>query len=99
MSSEQPDLPLVLVEWNDAWGKGEEPVTLSDVAATHQPTVIHTLGWVLLEDEDGISLANEYYLDTYRGRTFIPRVLVRSVTPFSLTKPRKRKERTVEDER
>lgn len=88
----RPDLPLVIVEWNDAWGKAEESVTLADVAATHHPTVIYTLGWVLFEDDKGISLANEHYLDIYRGRSFIPRELIRSVTPFTLTKPRKKKD-------
>lgn len=90
MSKPDHALALVLVEWNDAWCKAEEPVTLSDVGATHQPTVIHTLGWVLLSDDTGISLANEYYLDTYRGRTFIPASLIVSVTPFTLTKPRQK---------
>lgn len=83
-------LPLVVVEWNDAWIK-EAGVTLEDVGATHVPTVVTTIGWMMKDDEVGISLANEFYDDTYRGRTFIPRGMVKTVTPYRLTKPRKAK--------
>lgn len=86
-----PTLPLVMVSWNDAWIRAEEPVTLPDVAATHKPMLIHTLGYLLREDEHGVSLANEYYDEegTYRGRTFIPRAMILSVEHHTLTKPRK----------
>ena len=73
--------------WNDAWIR-ESPVTLEDVGASHEPEVVTTIGWVLRDDEIGISLANEYYDNTYRGRTFIPRGMVKSVTPYKLTRPR-----------
>jgi hypothetical protein len=84
------NLPLVLVEWDDAW-INEVSVTLEDVGASHKPTTVHTLGWLLREDDVGVSLANEHYDATYRGRTFIPRAMVREVTRFTLTKPRPRK--------
>jgi hypothetical protein len=66
-------MQLVVVRWNDAWVDGTDPVSLADAAATHKPKVIETLGWILKEDEVGISIANEHYADeeTYRGRTFI----------------------------
>ena len=85
-------LPLVIVEWDDAW-TDEQTVTLEDVRASHKPMVVTTIGWLLLEDEVGVSLANEFYGGTYRGRTFILRSMVKSVTPYVLTKPRKKKER------
>lgn len=83
-------LPLVVVEWNDAWIDGADPVTLADVAASHKPKVIVTLGYVLRDDDIGLSLANEYYEDesTYRGRTFIPRSMVKKVTTYKLSRPR-----------
>lgn len=85
-------LPLVLVEWDDAWVRADEPITMADVGSTHQPMVIHTLGWLLRDDDKGISLANEYYDETYRGRTFIPRAMVRKMTTFALTRPRAKRE-------
>ena len=89
----QPNLPLVLVEWNDAVVFADSPVTLADVSTQHRPEVVHTLGWVLRDDETGISLANEFYDDTYRGRSFIPRVMIRAVTAYALSKPRTKKPR------
>lgn len=86
-----PKLPLVEVIWKDAWVHAEEVVTLADVKATHKPAIIHTLGWLLLEDEEGVSLANEYFDDGYRGRTFIYRPMIISVTPFTLTKVRQKR--------
>lgn len=97
-NTELLNLPLVLVTWNDAWVRGEEPVTMADVAASHKPMVIHTLGWLLRDDEMGVSIANENYAEdaTYRGRTFIPRVMVESVTHFTLGKKRAKKIKTPE---
>ncbi len=82
-------LPLVIVEWQDAW-TNELGVTVDDVGATHKPMAVHTIGWLLKEDEIGVSLANEHFDDgSYRGRTFILRSMVVSVTHHALAKPRK----------
>lgn len=83
-------LQLAIVEWDDAW-TSEEPVSRSMAATVHKPELVTTIGWVLLDDERGITLANEYYDDTYRGRTFVPRAMIRSVTPYKLSKPRRKK--------
>lgn len=85
------NLPLVLVEWLDAWVRADVPVTLEDVGQSHKPEIIHTLGWILRDDEAGISLANEFYDDTYRGRTFIPRAMIKTVIPYNLSKKRVKK--------
>jgi hypothetical protein len=83
------NLPLVTVTWADAWGNKSDEVTLEDVASTHIPQMVTTVGWLLLDDAEGVSIANERYGSTYRGRTFIPRAMVRSITP--VIKPRKSK--------
>lgn len=83
------DLPLVLIEWLDA-NTGNEPVDADNVGSLHKPWVIHSLGWVLQDDEIGITIVTEYYDSTYRGRTFIPRGMVQSLTPFTLSRPRKK---------
>lgn len=84
-------LPLVVVEWDDAWIDGTEPITLTEAHVQHKPKVIVTLGYLLLDNAIGISVAAEYYKDedVYRGRTFIPRAMVKSVKPYKLTTPRK----------
>lgn len=87
-------LPLVVVEWNDAWIDGSDPVNLAEVGTSHKPKVIVTLGYVLKDDDVGLSLANEYYEDesVYRGRTFIPRQMVKTVTPYRLSRPRTKRQ-------
>lgn len=85
-----PSLPLVLVTWTDAW-TDNDAVDLESVHAVHKPTIVHTLGWVLKDDDVGISLVTEFYLSSYRGRTFIPRCNIQSVTQYSLTRKRQTK--------
>jgi hypothetical protein len=86
---------LVLAIWDDAWGDAHEIVTIDDASLKHRPTVMQTVGWLLMDTEKGVSLFNERCLDqgeeSYRGRTFIPRAMVRSVTP--VIKPRKARKR------
>ena len=79
--------------WNDAWADAIEGVTLKDVADKHRPTIMETRGWLLYEDEEGVSIAAERCLDKgeeyYRGRSYIPKVLIISVTALKISKPRK----------
>lgn len=86
---------LAVVVWEDAWADGGDSVTILDAHEKHRATIMQTLGWVLADDEKGVSLFNERCLDkgeeTYRSRTFIPRSLIRSNTPMNLTAPRKKK--------
>lgn len=86
---------LAVVVWDDAWSAGIEVLNQKDVEEKHRPSVMQTLGWILKEDDLGISIANERCLDKgdecYRGHTFIVRSLVKSVTPFKLSTPRKPK--------
>mgnify|MGYP001573477374 CR=1 FL=1 len=85
--------PFVLVVWDDAWQDQENFVTQHGIIQTHHPITVQTLGWLLVDDETGVSVANERSSesgqDTYRGRTFVPRAMVRSVAPFTISKPRK----------
>lgn len=87
---------FVVVLWNDAWIDATEPVTLVDVEAKHKPLLVKTFGWLLKENEVGITLASERYMDSsehdvFRAATFIPKAMIQSVTPVSLTKKRKAK--------
>lgn len=87
--------PLVIVEWLDAWQDQDNFATAHGIKATHEPMPIQTIGWLLQDDEVGISLANEQSTDeghdVFRGRTFIPRAMVKSTTPYQLTKPRRKR--------
>lgn len=88
--------PLVIITWDDAWGKVEETVTVDTVDQLHKPLPIKTTGYLLKEDDEGVSIANEFYAEesTYRGYSFIPRLMIKSVTHFKLSKPRKPRSKT-----
>ena len=92
------DFPLVIVEWHDAWSDEANFATAHGVKSTHEPMVVRTLGYVLVDDETGISVVAERSVqdghDVFRGRTFIPRAMVKSVTSYKLSKPRQRKHDT-----
>lgn len=91
-----PDkLPFVVVVWDDA-DTGEEAVTVDTVGSYHQATRVTTVGWQVKYDDTGITLVNEFYSHTYRGRTFIPHKMIVSVTPTKLTAPRRKKEKSNE---
>lgn len=85
---------LVLIKWNDAWGDQDNFASSHSIAMSHRPMSVETLGWLIHEDETGLSVVNERSVeegnDVYRGRTFVPRAMVHSVTDFTLAKPRKK---------
>jgi hypothetical protein len=90
-------VPFVVCIWDDAWADATAGTTLQDAHEKHMPTVMETRGWLVVDTDRGISLFYERCLDKgeeyYRGRTFIPRPLIRSLTPVILTTPRKRREK------
>lgn len=83
---------FVVVRWKDAWVDGSEIVGVNDPDPKHKATLMETAGWLLQDTPEGVSLFNERCVDPgsdiYRSRTMIPRELILSVTPFTLTKPR-----------
>jgi hypothetical protein len=89
---------LVIVSWLDAWQDQENFSTAHGIRATHEPMPIDTIGWLIQDDEVGVSVVNEWSTqdghDVFRGRTFVPRAMVKSVAPYKLTKPRKTSPKT-----
>jgi hypothetical protein len=80
--------PYCIVIWDDAWSDSVGVATLKDVGELHKASRYETRGWVLIDNERGISIFPERCLDdgevSYRGRTFIPRSLVISNTPIKV---------------
>lgn len=85
-------MEFVEVEWLDAWQDAENFQSAHGITLTHKPLVVKTLGWLMVRDEIGVSIANERTheaeTETFRGRTFIPHGMVQSVTPYRLVRPR-----------
>ena len=72
------DKPLVKITWQDA--HASTTVAYADHEIPHAAMEIQTVGWLLKEDEAGVSVANEFCSDaTYRGYTFVPRGMIKSV--------------------
>jgi len=74
-----PKKPIVVVRWNDAQSSATHVFKESEDQNFHRPCVMETLGWLLRDDEEGVSVMNEVFSEeglNYRGHTFIPRSLV-----------------------
>ena len=86
---------FVIVSWLDAYGDATEEATLANAHQQHKAVRMETAGWLLREDEHGVSIFNERCIDgnevVYRGKTFIPKGMVVAVQPFKLSKPRKKR--------
>jgi hypothetical protein len=91
MATDIPNIPLVLAIWKDANTGNDDVVTPENVTTYHKSTLVHTLGWLLYEDEEGVTLVNEFYDDMFRGRTFIYRPMLVQLVPYNLSRPRKAK--------
>jgi hypothetical protein len=93
---------LVLVTWKDAWQDQENFNTAHGIAVTHAPMRVETLGWIIQDDDEGVSVVNERSTqdgsDVFRGRTFVPRGMIQSVVPYTLTRPRAAKPKPVPPE-
>jgi hypothetical protein len=90
------NLVLVTVVWADAHASAGDQLTVKELDDYHKPTIMETTGWLLREDDVGVTVANERCLDegdgAFRGRTFIPKSLIQSITPvIKSKKPRKPK--------
>jgi hypothetical protein len=89
--------PLAICVWDDAHGTVNQDIDPDNIP-DHKPIVMTTLGWLLRDDEKGVFLAMERFMDDdgrtkYRGTTFVPRGMVKSLTLFTLAKSRVRKEK------
>jgi hypothetical protein len=75
-----------MVKWNDAHSPLDTDVIDSKNIdeQLHKVIPMHTVGWLLKEDLNGVSIGSEWCGDDdYRSTTFIPRVLIVSVHRLS----------------
>lgn len=75
---------FVTVTWLDAWADGVDDVTPENVKDKHKPIEMETRGWLLVDDEEGVSVFYERVKGTsnYRGRTFVLRGMIKSIEDF-----------------
>ena len=76
--------PLVIVTWHDANASATE---VYQKAKHHIPAILTTVGWLVDDDELGVSLCCERNTDEadmwHRGHTFIPRGMVVKIERLS----------------
>lgn len=86
------------VWWEDAQGSATTIISKSSIEEKHKPIVMETMGWIVRDDEKGISICNERYTEDgevqFRGHTFVPRSLIVKVSKARSS--RRSVERTVE---
>ena len=80
---------FIACTWLDAWGDTAGDATPENVHEKHKPAIMQTVGWLLRDDEIGVSIfcERDTEFESYRGRTFIPRGMIQLIEDF----PPKRK--------
>lgn len=71
-------MKLVKVVWNDAWSNMTKHV-FSEAEINHNPIIMESIGWLLKEDEVGVTIATDRVTGeefTFRGVGFIPRGMI-----------------------
>lgn len=90
-------MKFVTVTWLDAWAEGVDDTTPELAHQRHKPLEMETRGWLLVDDDVGVSLFYERCLEplAYRGRTFIPRAMIKKVEEYPSKRTRVRKKPVV----
>lgn len=86
-----PFYPIVVVEWSDAYGDGQEQ-WFEGSEVTHDPLVVKTIGYMMKNDDIGVTLWQDMCKEdgsSYRGKTVIPKGMIRSVTELQPKRKRK----------
>lgn len=83
--------PVVVVEWLDAHARNQAvEYAESEVGQVHRPEPCKTLGLLIKDTDEGISLyTEETGPDSIRGLSFIPKAMIKSISHFTLSRPRK----------
>lgn len=87
-----PPYPYVAVEWLDANSPAAVDIfDAKDLKEAHGTMAVITTGWLLKEDEKGLTLAGEWFAGTteFRALTFIPATLVAERVELSVKKPKR----------
>ena len=74
---------LVTVTWHDAQANATREYAK---ARDHAPVVMYTVGWLMDDDEIGVSVCCERFHEdgqwSYRGHTFVPKGMVVKIEPI-----------------
>ena len=79
---------LVKVQWLDAFGEVDKTI-YSEHEISHEPLILESVGWLLREDESGITIAMDCDTRedfTYRNVGFIPAQMIKEVATLYVRK-------------
>lgn len=94
MSNELAPKPLSVVLWLDAHGGSVDDYAEDELNHIHSAKPLSTWGFILKDDEKGITLFHEWSPEDgrWRGRRFIPRGMIVEVIELGMQRrPRKKK--------
>lgn len=80
---------FVFVYWEDAHADFDM-TSPTDALLKHKPAQAVTPGWLMVDNEIGVTVAGEYFPEdeSYRAPSFIPRAMVTDVVPVTITRKR-----------
>jgi hypothetical protein len=84
---------LIKVQWLDAFGEVDKTI-YSEHEISHKPLILESVGWLLKEDSEGITIAMDWNPSedfTYRNVGFIPSQMVMEVSTLYVRKKTKGK--------
>lgn len=86
------DKKFALVIWEDANGNATSEYAEDDMPGQHRPAVYHSWGWVVISNERGVTLVNEWCPkdESYRSRMFLPRGMILEETVLNVSRPRRK---------
>ena len=91
----KPSVPYVVCIWLDAWKDMDDTSIVGEAHERHRAAVLETPGWLVYDNEDGVSIFHEYSAEdgSFRGRSFIPRGMIKTIVPVTLARKRSSKGR------
>lgn len=84
-----PPYPFGLVRWMDAHSPAAtDAYSATDIDSLHRPYPIITMGWILRDDADGVTIGGEWVGgQEFRNLTIVQRVLVVETVRLKLPRP------------
>ena len=79
---------MVWVKWEDACVK-DEGTWASNEEHKYEPQMMHTVGFLLSDTEEGVIITGTWSDDTLAPRDQIPRGMIREIGPLKALKEKK----------
>jgi hypothetical protein len=82
---------MVLVEWEDALVVDDGAAWVENKPAEYSPHIVQSVGFLVLDDPQGIQITQAWHPKLIAVRDQIPRAMIRSITPLAAAAKGRRK--------